>query len=822
MNVSVNWLRELAPGIEGTAEEIAARFSRVAAAVEGIEPVGTGLEEVVVGRVLEARPHPNADRLRLCRVDAGRDAPIDVVCGAPVIDEGALYPYVPAGATLPGGFAIESRKIRGEVSHGMLCSEMELRLGRDRGGIMRLSDGPAPGASLGEALGLPDVRLSLDLNPNRVDLACHVGVARELAPGGDASLTPRDFGGPGWSPEWRDGEREASAGGVTIRIEDLDRCPRYLAAVIRGVRVGPSPSWLAGRLLAAGGQPINNVVDATNYVLREGNQPLHAFDLRTLTGPEIRVRAAAPGETLTTLDGETHEPGGDATVIADRERAVALAGVMGGLDTEVTAGTVDVLIECALFDPGSVRRTARVTGLGTEASYRFERGIDPGGQEAALRRTVELILATAGGEAEPEAIRVGRTPTERPSLELRVSRVRQVLGVEFAPSALEALLAPIGFDTLALDEEERTVRVSVPGWRGDVTREIDLVEEVARRYGYDELPDEPRRFRPSAVPEDPTVAREARVRRWFAGAGMLETRSLSFVPEEHRGNRAIVAVPNPLSAEESYLRSGIVPVLLRRLAHNYARGRRDVRLFEIGSVFGYADDPEPPSDPRSAGLERFTETRRVGALWTGRRAPPHWDDDPEDIGVWHLKGQAEALAARLLGGRVEPLRRDDDPVAAGPAAGWLGDAAFRLAADDRTVGVAGPVRAAALDAPPWAAPVWALEFDLDAVRGRERTAFRPVSSFPAVRRDLAVTVPVAVNAADVEDAVRETASGLLESLALFDVYEGEGIAAGRKSLAWAFRFRAEDRTLTDDDVEAEMTAVTSALEKRFDARIRTS
>ena len=820
MNVSVNWLRELVPGLSGSAEEIAARFSRVAAAVEAIEPVGTGLDGVVVGRVLGVRPHPNADRLSLCRVDAGGADPIDVVCGAPVIDEGGLYPYVPAGATLPGGFTIESRKIRGEVSHGMLCSEMELRLGRDRGGILRLADGPEPGEPLTEALGLPDVRLALDLNPNRVDLACHVGVARELAPDGVSSLRPRDFGGPAWTPEWRGDEREGAGARVAIRIEDPDRCPRYLGAVIRGVTVGPSPPWLAGRLLAVGAQPINNVVDATNYVLREWNQPLHAFDLATLAGPEIRVRAAAAGEALTTLDGGAHELSPEATVIADRDRAVALAGVMGGLETEVTADTVDVLIECASFDPGSVRRTARSTGLATDASYRFERGIDPGGQEAALRRTVELILAIAGGEADPVGIRVGRVSAEAPALELRASRVRRVLGLELAPAGLEPLLAPIGFETLSMDE--RALRVRVPGWRRDVTREIDLVEEVARRYGYDEVPHEPRRFRPSSVPEDPAVRREARVRRWFAAAGLLETRSLTFVSGEHRGNRAVVAVPNPLSSEESYLRSGIVPVLLRRLEHNYARGRRDVRLFEIGSVFEYASDPRRPADDRNAGLERFSETRRVGAVWTGRHAPPHWETDPEDIGLWHLKGQAEALSERLLEARVEPAARGTDPVAARLAAGWLEDRAFRLVADGRTVGVAGAVRPAAVDAPPWAAPVFALEFDLAAVRGRTRTPLRPISSYPAVRRDLAVTLPLDVAAADVETTLRETASDLLESVELFDVYEGEGIGAGRKSLAWAFRFRAEDRTLTDDDVEAEMTAISAALEKRFDAGIRTS
>jgi len=821
VNVSFNWLRELAPGLEGTPEEIAARFSRVAAAVEALEPVGAELDGVVVGRVLEVRPHPNADRLRLCRVDAGGDA-VEVVCGAPRIDRDGLYPYVPAGATLPGGFTIESREIRGEMSHGMLCSEMELRLGRDRGGIMRLPDDLEPGTALTEALGLPDVRLTLDLNPNRVDLACHMGAARELAPGGDASLRPREFGGPGWSPEWRGDEREGEGAGVRVRIEDATRCPRYLAAVVRGVRVRPSPAWLSGRLLATGAQPINNVVDATNYVLRERNQPLHAFDLGTLAGSEIRVRAAIAGEPLRTLDGEARELTPAATVIADRDRAVGLAGVMGGRDTQVTPDTVDVLIECAFFDPSSVRSTARSCGFATDASYRFERGIDPRGQEAALARCVELILAIAGGQADPIGVRVGREPGEAPVLGLRASRVRQVLGLDLAVSEIAGLLAPIGFHTLSSDEGAGEVRVRVPGWRGDVAREIDLVEEVARRYGYDEVPREPRRFRPSVVPEDPAVRRAARVREMLVAGGLLETRSLSFVPEEHRGSRAIVAVPNPLSAEESYLRSGMVPVLLRRVEHNHARGRRDVRLFEIGAVFAYAADPRPPADSKNAGLERFAETLRVGAVWTGRREPPHWDGGAGDFGLWDLKGQAEVVARRLLDGHLEPLAGGEDPEADRLAAGWLEVDGFRLVAQGRTVGVAGSVRPGALDAPPWAASAWGLEFDLGAVRERAAVVFRPISSFPAVRRDLAVTVPVSVRAADVETALRETASDLLESVELFDVYEGAGVAEGRKSLGWAFRFRAQDRTLTDDEVEGEMTALSATLEKRFDARIRTS
>lgn len=816
MNVSFRWLRELVPGLDPDPAAVAADLSLLAAAVEGIENVGGGLGGIRVARVLDVEKHPDADRLSLCRVDTGEGDPLDVVCGAPVIVPGALYPYVGVGETLPGGLEIERREIRGQVSNGMLCSEIELELGRDKSGIMRLADGLEVGAPLAESLGLPDARLSLDLNPNRVDLACHLGVARELAPALDA-IEERAFGGSGWTPEWHDGEAEASGAGVTIRIESPERCPRYLAAVVRGVRVGPSPAWLVGRLLAAGSRPINNIVDATNYVLLERNQPLHAFDLATIPDGQIRVRAGRPGERLTTLDGREHELDASLTVIADADRPVAFAGVMGGLDTEVTAGTTDVLIECALFDPGHTRATARGAALSTDASYRFERGVDPTGQEAALRRCVELILAIAGGEADPVGVRAGPEPAAPPRLPLRPARVRQVLGLSLGRDEIAGLLDPIG---LTVSGDGDRLEVDVPGWRGDVEREIDLVEEVARRYGFERFPHEPRAFRPSAVPATPGVERARRVRDLLTARGLYEARSLTFVPEEYRGHRSEVVIPNPLSAEESALRSALVPALLRRLELNFARGRRDVRLFEVGTVFRYAEDPAGP-DPKSPGIERFAEAGRVGLILTGGRTPSHWSDGGEapDVDLWDLKGLAEEIATTLVGGIVVP--------GAPPGAGrfrpvtWISDASFRIERDGEAVGWAGAVRPASVDAPPWAGPVYALELELDAVALGRTLAYEPASAYPAVRRDLSVLVPAGAGAADIEGVLREVASGLLESVRLFDVYEGDNGDGGR-SLGWAFRFRAVDRTLTDDEVEREMAAIRAALEERFDARIRTS
>ncbi len=836
MNVSLNWLRELVPGLEGSAKELAERFSMAAAAVETLEPVGQGLADIVVAHVLEAEPHPDADRLTFCRIDCGAEEPVELVCGAPVVEVGALYPYVAPGVELPGGLRIESRTIRGVMSHGMLCSEYELELGRDKSGIMRLPDGLEVGQALTEVLGLPDVRLTLDLNPNRVDLACHVGVARELAPRGEADLVLRELG-VRWEPRWNDGAECASAAGVTVRIEATERCPRYLGAIVRGVAVGPSPAWLAGRLLAIGARPINNVVDATNYVLFELNQPIHAFDLSTLGGSEIRVRAGQRGERLRTLDGENRDLGPGVTVIADRDRAVALAGVMGGEETEVTPATVDLLIECAAFTPRAVRDTVRALTLPTDASYRFERGIDESGPERALTRCVELIVSSAGGEAETEAIWAGRLAPEPPVVRLRTGRIHQVLGLRLSDREVTDLLLPIGFDpagspgpagsgaeaTADPQGDGASLHFEVPGWRNDVRREIDLVEEVARRYGYQRFPDEERRFRPSAVPNDPAWDRMDRVRALLAGEGLLEARSSSFVPKDQPGGRAEVGVLHPLSAEEGFLRATMVPVLLRRAEYNFARGRRDVRLFEIGTVFHAAADAGSGSaaDQPADGTEAYQEELRVGLVVTGSAAPRHWSGATRDVDLWDVKGLATDVAEQLCGARVEPL--GEDPGVLGRfGGGWLGDERFRIVRDDRTLGIAGNVGPEAVDAPRWAGSLWGVEFELDSVQLGELRRYEPISAFPAVRRDLAVVLSASVATSDVEASIRAAAAELLESVELFDVYEGEGVESGHRSLGWAFRFRAADRTLTDQDVDTAMKSIIASLEEAFDARIRAS
>lgn len=824
MDISVNWLKELAPALsDEQPESLARRLTMSAVAVEEIRPMGRDLQDLVVARVLEARPHPGADRLTLCRVDAG-DEPTDVVCGAPNVEEGALYPYVAPGGSLPGGTRIESREIRGRQSHGMLCSERELGLGERHEGILRLPEDLAPGTGVEDALQLPDHRLVLDLTPNRVDLACHVGVARELAPGGQAGLVRSRPGDVEWDARWEDGEDAVSAGAVPVRIEDLERCPRYLGAVVRDVEVRPSPSWLAARVRAAGARPVNNVVDATNYVLFELNQPLHAFDLGRLSGPEIRVRRARAGEELRTLDGVVRELDPVQTVIADRDGPVALAGVMGGEESEVGAETTDLFIECALFDPLATRRGARHAGLSTEASYRFERGIDPRGLEAALTRCVELILSVAGGEAELAAPRTGGPPPERRRIRLRSSRNRQVLGQEFSTAQLTDLLSPLGFDCRPYGDDQHEdggggaaadgdLEVVVPGWRGDVTREIDLVEEVARRFGYDEFPREPRRFRPSSVPEDPAWVRADRVRSRLAARGLLEARSLPFLSEEAVVSGRGVRLQNPLSEEESHLRDGVVPVLLGRLEHNFARGERSVRLFELGSVFAGGEGGRPD------------EELRVGAVLTGHRRPEHWSEQAEDYDTWDLKGLLEEVAgdwceATLVAG-VEPRGADDAGSVPLEPDRWLDAERFWVVREGRVLGCGGRVRPDAVDAPDWAGPVWGMELRLDAVGEDREQQYEPLSPYPPVPRDLAFTVDRSLPVERVEATIRDAAPPILESLRLFDVYQGEGIQEDRRSLAWRFTFRAADRTLRDVEVEEAMEAIVHALEEEHDARVRT-
>lgn len=797
MNVSYRWLQSLAPTLSGSPQEVADRLALLGAPVDEVVDLGAEIGGIVIARVDDVRPHPNADKLRVCTVDAGTGESLQVVCGAPNVEAGRFYPLAPVGATMPGGMAIKKAKLRGEASEGMLCSARELGLGRDHGGLMTLAGEWTPGTNLRDALGLDDARLLVDVTPNRPELLSHVGVAREAAPGGAADVQLPAFPNAVVVEYGTvQGESTATTAGVRVTVEDAAGCPRYMAAVVRGVTVGPSPEWLATRLRAIGLRPLNNVVDATNYVMMELGQPLHAFDLAQLNGGEIRVRRAEEGERFTTLDGTERVLASSDVMIADGERSVAIAGVMGGENSEVGDGTTDLLIECALFDPGMVRKTARRLGLSTDASYRFERGVDPEGQPAALRRVVELILAVAGGRVDG-AVDVNPTPFHPLIVFLRPRRIEQLLGVALPTEEVRSLLNGIGF---LVNEGDGVLEVRVPGFRPDVTAEIDLIEEVARRRGYESFAEELRPFRPSSVTDDPHVAVERRLRDLFVRWGFLEARAAAFAPEA--GNT--LALLNPLSAEEGFLRSSLAPGLLRRVEHNFAHGVRDVRLFSVGTVFAHGEAGALPH-------EEF----RVAAAFTGARAPLHWGGASEAFDAWDLKGLLEELAREFEGARVEP------GAAEGIAPATAGGTTLRLVVGETAVGGGGEAEVGTVDAPAWAAPVWVLEARVPArVAERRATRYRPLPEFPASERDLALLVPVTVASADVGATIRDAAGPLLEAVFPFDLYEGKGVPEGTRSLGWRLRFRKAEGTLTDAEVDAATARVLRALEERHGVRRR--
>jgi phenylalanyl-tRNA synthetase beta chain len=781
MNISYRWLRSLVPDLTDSPEEVADRLAMYGAPVDEVVSIGEPLREVVIARVVKAERHPNSDHLSLCQVDAGGAQLLSVVCGAPNVRADRFYPFAPVGSTLPGGLAIAQRKIRGELSQGMLCSARELELGRDHEGILELQGSFTPGQSFIEAVDLDDHRIVVDVTPNRPDLLSHWGVARELSPAGEAGMQLPDFSGAARVPlRVNQVGHEGTLGGITIRIENAEACPRYMAAAIKGVQIGPSPEWLAARLRAVGQRPINNVVDATNYVLQELGQPLHAFDLRKLAGSAIVIRDARAQESLVTLDGVNRALKPGMLVIADADHATAIAGVMGGRFSEVSDETVDLLIECAHFERKQIRATRRLLGMSTDASYRFERGVDLTTMERAMQRVVDLVLATAGGQSDGEVLDVLPTPLAERRLRLRLSRLSQVLGEPFEIDRVAALLEPIGFAQTGADDQAIDLRV--PGHRWfDVNAEIDLVEEVARRHGYNAFPTELRPFRPSAVPDHPLSILEDQLRTRLVGLGLLEARTAGFAPEAEGD----VALMLPLSSAESRLRRALLPGLLHRAEYNYTRGTRDIRLFELGTAFA------------GAGADTPTETTRLALILTGARAPVHWSGPAGDFDVWDLKGIGTELAA-LLGLELKPAR--GEPRLAGVASLLDAQQSFDVLRAGELVGQAGAILPASIDAPAWAAPMFGLELILPQLHDAQDVRYEALPALPAVEIDLALLVPDSVSAEQVESMLRQGGGALLEEVQTFDLYRGAGIPERTRSIAYRLRFRAPDRTLTDADV----------------------
>ena len=805
MNASYEWLREFVP-FALSPEELRDLLTSRVATVDDLIRLRADLDQVVVARVVEAAPHPSSDHLWVTKVDAGKGALLDVVCGAPNVVVGALYPFAAVGTTLPGGLKLEKRKIRGEVSEGMLLSARELALGTDHTGIMQLDVVAAPGTRFLDVVPVGDTRLVIDVLPNRADLLSHEGLAREIAAATNLPLgVPAIAGGADASRSIVTGDRSNS---VSVEVEDKEGCPRYMAALIQGVTIGPSPAWLSAKIEAVGSRSINNVVDATNYMLHGFGQPMHAFDMKNLEGARIVVRRARPGEKIKTLDGVERTLDADMTVIADAVRAQAIAGVIGGEGSEVTDSTTDILLEVASFDPRRVRSTRRKLGISTDASYRFERGVDAHALDRHLRYAVDLIVAVAGGALAAEPTDVSAKLSLPLSVDARVGRINAVLGDHIPTQEMSAHLESIGF-AVTTDNHGESLGVTPPSWRRDVVGEVEVIEEVARLHGYDAFPSDIRPFRPSAVPDAPLHIISDRVRRACVANGLLEVRPLPFTRVEEETS---IRVRNPLAEDEAFLRQGILDTLGGLAEYNLAHMERNVRLFEIGAVFSRADASEQ--------LPR--EEMHVAALIMGDRRPPHFTEPkPPHYDEWDAKGLAESIGEAAFPGHVITCVPSEAQVL------------WNVAAGDVKVGV---VRRISLDAPAWAAPAFGVEIDLQALgasviaSSTQRPSagisgatkeFVAIPVMPAVEVDLALVVPDSRMAAEVERVIRQSAGDLLERLVLFDEFRGAGIPEGSRSLAWALTFRHPERTLRDREVQGRTAKIVKSLEEELGVKQRT-
>ncbi len=809
MKYPLSWLTEWVD-VPGDADEIARRLTARGFPVDGMVRTGHDYPSVVVGLVTEVRRHPDADKLSLCMVDAGTGTPLAVVCGAPNVRAGAKYPLAMIGAELPGGVKIKRSKIRGEVSEGMLCSARELELGGDHSGIYELPAGAVVGRPVREVFGPPDVVFDLDVPYNRPDLLCVSGMARELAAAFGLPVAP--------GPLARFDARVATGGGFPVTVEDAEGCPRYLAQVVRGVTIAPSPAWLVERLERAGMRAINNVVDVTNYVMLEMGQPLHAFDLDTLAGPAIVVRRARPGEPLTTLDGKERKLTPEHLVIADRARATGLAGTMGAEFVEVSASTRNLLLEAAWFDPVRVQRMVADHGIMSEAARRFGRGVDPNLAPAAMARALALFAELAGGALDGPATEVGRGALAPLSIELRPARATRLLGMKIARDRMVKDLVAGGLVVAdpaqgpgAAASDDVPLVVTVPTRRRDLLIEVDLVEEVARGAGYDRLPEVPLTTG-GAVGERAEERRlEDRVRDALVGLGFTEcltptledpARLARTWPLTREGEPRFVTVTNPAGPETSALRSDLLSGLLRVAAHNLRHGADGLRLFELGRVF----------EPRVAG-EFPLETLQVAALVVGRRFEAAWDAGQAEVDFFEAKGLWEALLARL--------GVDTPDWHAYSGRGWKsGEAAhLREKLHVASAGRIAPRLARELDLE---APLYLFVADL-ALLARAKSRARRFSGYsrlPAVKRDLAFFLPRDVTHARVEALLATAGAPLLAGARLFDVYEGKGVPDGQKSLAYSLTFQALDRTLTDAEVEAVQTKIVRALGEQVGAVLR--
>ena len=847
MKITLNWLKQYVD-FNWLPEELTERLTMLGLEVEGVEKISAGFDGVVVAQVITRDKHPNADKLSLCRVNDGTGER-QIVCGAQNFQASDKVPLILPGAALPlkpgekEPFIIKVGKIRGVESHGMMCSHEELGLDPESLGLKReeglliLPASAKVGQPFAEFLGRSgsDVVYDLEVTPNRPDLNSVIGIAREIS-----ALTGQPLKVPSVQCQVSS-SMETAASLVAIRIEAPDLCPRYTARVIKGVKIGPSPEWLRSMLEKVGIRSINNIVDVTNFVMLETGQPLHAFDYHLIakgqselsshsgkmpeshSKPAIVIRRASEGEKFTTLDGQERLLTNEMLLIADEQKGIALAGVMGGANTEINDRTVDVLIESAYFTPVNIRRTSKRLGLRSEASYRYERGADAGICDWASQRAAQLMLETAGGQLAEGIVDACPNPAPVKQLRFHFAKAKDLLGIGISHAEQIAFLTRLGLTLVKQEPGEGTF--AIPTWRVDLKREVDLIEEVGRLYGVDKIPSTPPRGALGANAFDAVYDQIAEARRILTGLGLNEAQGQTLIARDEcrRPEGELIALANPLSSDMDTLRPSLLPGLIHSLRHNVARKNYDVALFEVGRVFRQqraagvppAEPVKQTGQPETGGT--LKEERRVAIALTGRRAQPFWAGEERNatFDLNDLKGIVEEFLEQF------GLRGFGFSPGAAQSEMFL-ESALVLLGGKQTLGELGQLQPLLAKKYDLRDAVLLAEFNLDLLLARRNAtrSFKPLPQFPSSRRDVAMRVPEAVTHEAVLQTVRQAKAANLETVELFDVFRGQGIAEGQKSLAYAFTYRAADKTLTDAEVNAAHEKVVAALKTRLSAELR--
>ena len=806
MKVSLSWLKEYVP-IEIDPSDLAEALTMVGLEIESVSDRYGYLDTVYVGRIEEIAPHPNADKLHMCQVDTGQGK-VSVVCGAPNTKIGMLSPIALPGTEFPEGFVLEKSVIRGQASEGMLCSEGELGLGDDRSGIMVLDPSLSVGDKLASALALSDTVFEIEITPNRPDCLSVIGVAREIAAIQQMGLTYPDFNLVDKGNEIF--ER------TSIKIEAPDHCPRYVARLLEDITIKPSPFWLQERLLSIGQRPINNIVDITNFVLMETGQPLHAFDFDFLAENRIVVRTADKGETFVTLDEKERLLDPEMLMICDGQKAVAVGGVMGGLNSEIEDSTTRVLLESAYFNPISIRRTSKRLGLSTDASHRFERGVDPAGQIAAANRAAKLMVELGGGRLISGLIDEYPNPQSPKSLKLSVKNTNRLLGTQVQRKEIANLLKSIEFTVGKKDskKDEGFLTVTPPSFRVDISRPEDLMEEVARLAGYNNIP--------TTFPVMPATGRSFhkeidvrdRIRRLMTGLGFRETTNYSFMHPQSADRlrlktddprRQRVDILNPLTEDQAAMRTSLVPGLLETVHYNFSQQTKNLKIFEIGKVFINENPRDLPSEPEI-----------VAGLWTGSRYAASWHDQAADCDFYDIKGVVEGLLNSLQIDEIQFTRLPENEC------GYTKDGhTAQILSNGTRLGLVGAIHPEVLANYDLKQPAFLFELHFDHLVPliKETTQSKPIPKFPAIFRDITIIVNNDIETQKIVAEGHNRAEALVESFSLLDVFEGKPIAEGKKSVSLRVTYRSASKTLQDEDVTPIHQSIADRLVKAFKASL---